>query len=304
MKFGAHVSVAGGIDKAPSRAYKIGCECFQIFTRSPHGGNPPPLYKNTVEAFLKECSAYNFTDCYIHTPYFINLASKNRRIRLSSILLIEGEMKRGSIIGAKYVITHLGSAKDVGKSLGIKNVVNGLKRILDASNNSTKLLIELSAGQGEIIGDRFEEIAEILEKVGNPDLGVCLDTAHVFASGYDIRTEEAVRKTLDEFSFVIGLEKLKLLHGNDSKVGLGERKDRHEHIGKGKIGIEGFRAIVNAPRLRDIDLIIETPIDKVGDDIRNLKRLKGLRCLPHDLPTTFSLCLNEGRSQSKKRYNN
>jgi deoxyribonuclease-4 len=280
MKFGAHVSIAGGIDKAPSRAHRIGCECFQIFTRSPHGGESLPLYKNTVKAFLKECSAYNFTDYYIHTPYFINLASKNRLIRLSSILLIKEEMERGSTIGAKYVVTHLGSAKDVGESQGMKNVVDGLKRILDVCINSTKLLIELSAGQGEIIGDRFEEIAEILDRVGNRDLGVCFDTAHVFASGYDIRTEEAVRKTLDEFSFVIGLERLKLLHGNDSKVGLGERKDRHEHIGKGKIGIEGFRAIVNAPRLRNIDLIIETPIDKVEDDIRNLKRLEGLRCLP------------------------
>lgn len=277
MKFGAHVSIAGGIDKAPSRAHEIGCECFQIFTRSPHGGDPPPLYKNVVEAFLKECSTHNLTDYYIHTPYFINLASKNRRIQLSSILLIEEEMERGSTIGAKYVVTHLGSAKEVGESQGIKVVVDGLKRILDTGINSTKLLIEVSAGQGEIIGDRFEEIAEILERVGDPDLGVCLDTAHVFASGYDIRTEEAVRKTLDEFSFIIGLEKLRLLHGNDSKVGFGERKDRHEHIGKGKIGIEGFRAIVNTPRLRSMNLIIETPIDKAGDDIRNLKRLRGLK---------------------------
>jgi deoxyribonuclease-4 len=277
MKFGAHVSMAGGINKAPSRAYEIGCECFQIFTRSPHGGDPPPLHKNTVESFLKECSACNFSDYYIHTPYFINLASKNHRIRHSSILLIKREMERGSTIGAKYVVTHLGSAKDVGESQGIKNVVDGLKRVLDAGSNSTKLLIEVSAGQGVIIGDRFEEIAEILKGVGNPDLGVCLDTAHVFASGYDIRTEEGVRKTLDEFSFVIGLERLKLLHGNDSKVGLGERKDRHEHIGKGKIGIEGFRAIVNAPSLSGMDLIIETPLDKVGDDIRNLKRLRGLK---------------------------
>ncbi len=277
MKFGAHVSIAGGIEKAPYRAYKIGCECFQIFTRSPHGRSPSPLCKNRIEAFLKECSTYNLTDYYIHTPYFINLASQNRRIRLSSILLIEEEIEMGSTIGAKYVITHIGSAKGVGKSQGIKNVTDGIKRILDTNSKSTNLLIEVSAGQGEIIGDRFEEIAEILDKVGNPDLGVCLDTAHIFASGYDIRTEEAVRKTLDEFSFVVGLERLKLIHGNDSKIALGGRKDRHEHIGKGKIGIEGFRAIVNAPGLEDIDLIIETPLDKVGDDIRNLKRLKALR---------------------------
>ncbi len=277
MKFGAHVSIAGGIDKAPSRACELGCECFQIFTRSPQGGKPPRLDKSVVESFLKDCSNYKFTDYYIHTPYFINLASEERRIRSYSIALIKQEIERGSLILAKYVVTHLGSAKGSGESEGLKRVIDGLKKIIDADRYSTKLLIEVSAGQGEIIGDRFEELAEILEKTSNPDLGVCLDTAHIFASGYDIRTKETVKKMLDEFSFIIGLDKLKLLHGNDSKVGLGERKDRHEHIGKGKIGVEGFSAIVNEPRLKYINLIIETPIDKVGDDIRNLKKLRGLK---------------------------
>jgi deoxyribonuclease-4 len=277
MRFGAHVSIAGGIEKAPSRAYELGCECFQIFTRSPQGGNPPRLDKSVVEAFLKECSNYRFTDYYIHTPYFINLASREGQISSYSISLIKQEIERGSLILAKYVVTHLGSAKGSGKSEGLKRVIDGLKQIIDADRDSTKLLIEVSAGQGEVIGDRFEELAEILEKTGDQDLGVCLDTAHIFASGYDIRTKETVEKMIDEFSLIIGLDKLKLLHGNDSKVGLGERKDRHEHIGKGKIGIEGFRAIVNEPRLKYINLIIETPIDKVGDDIRNLKKLRGLK---------------------------
>jgi deoxyribonuclease IV len=277
MKFGAHISIAGGIDKAPTRAFKIGCECFQIFTRSPRGGNPPPLNKSVIEAFLKECSTYNFTDYYIHTPYFINLASENSRIRLSSILLVKEEIQRGSLIGAKYIVTHLGSARGSGESEGLRKVIDALKKILDTINYSNKLLIEVSAGQGEAIGDKFEELAEILDKVGNPDLGICLDTAHIFATGYDLRTEEAVKKMLNEFSLTIGLDKLKLLHGNDSKVGLGERKDRHEHIGKGKIGNEGFRALINNPCLKGIDVIIETPIDKVADDIQNLKKLKDLK---------------------------
>jgi len=277
MKFGAHISIAGGIDKAPTRAFKIGCECFQIFTRSPRGGNPPLLDKSVIEAFLKECSAYNFTDYYIHTPYFINLASENSRIRLSSILLVKEEIKRGNLIGAKYIVTHLGSARGSGESEGLRKVIGALKKILDTINHSNKLLIEVSAGQGEAIGDKFEELAEILDKVSNPDLGICLDTAHIFATGYDLRTEEAVKKMLNEFSLTIGLDKLKLLHGNDSKVGLGERKDRHEHIGKGKIGIEGFRALINNPCLKGIDVIIETPIDKVADDIQNLKKLKDLK---------------------------
>src|SRR3984893_13233248 len=160
MQFGAHISIAGGIDKAPTRAFKIGCECFQIFTRSPRGGNPPPLNKSVIEAFLKEYSTYNFTDYYIHTPYFINLASENSRIRQSSILLVKEEIKRGNLIGAKYIVTHLGSARGSGESEGLRKVIDALKKVLDTINHSSKLLIEVSAGQGEAIGDKFEELAE------------------------------------------------------------------------------------------------------------------------------------------------
>lgn len=277
MKFGAHVSIAGGIDKAPSRAFSLGCECFQIFSRPPQGGKPSLLDAITVDSFLKECLKYNFSDYYIHTPYLINLASANERIRSSSVLMIKEELERGSVIGAKYIVTHLGSTKGSEKSEGFKKVTEALKQILEADNYSANLLIENSAGQGEIIGSAFPEITEIIHKVENLDLGVCLDTAHLFAAGYDIRTEEAVRKTLDEFSEVVGLDRSKLIHGNDSKAGLGERKDRHEHIGEGRIGIESFRAIVNDPRLQDLDMIIETPLEKVGDDIRNLKKLKNLK---------------------------
>jgi len=277
MKLGAHVSIAGGIDKAPSRAYEIGCECFQIFTRSPHGGTPSKLDKKTIEVFLKECSKWGFSDYYVHTPYFINLASENRQIRSSSISIIREEVERGGIIGAKYVVTHIGSAKAVERAKGVRRVIDGLRRILDNASYKTKLLLENSAGQGAIIGDTFEELAEILEKAGYPDLGVCLDTAHLFASGYDIRTKEAVKNTLKRFSSIVGLGKLKLLHGNDSKAGFGERKDRHEHIGRGKIGLEGFATILNNPHLKGIDLIIETPLERVEDDITNLKKLKSLK---------------------------
>ncbi len=277
MNFGAHVSISGGITNAPSRAYKLGCECFQIFSRSPQGGKSPKLDDKTVEGFLTECSKYNFYNYYIHTPYYINLASKNPQIRLDSQSIIKEEIKRGSVIGAKYVVTHLGSAKDLGEAQGLRMVIDGLKQALDTNTYQTKLLIENSAGQGYTIGGKFERLSEILDKVGNSELGVCLDTAHLFASGYDISNEGAVINIIDKFSSIVGLHRLKLLHGNDSKVGLGERKDRHEHIGKGKIGIEGFRAIVNEPRLKDIDIIIETPLEKVADDIENLKRLKGLR---------------------------
>jgi len=277
MRFGAHVSVAGGIEKAPERARLIDCECFQIFTRSPRGGSPPPLNKKTIDTFLSMCSKYGYTDYYIHTPYYINLASEDENIRSGSISIIGEELKRGHIISATYVMTHIGSYKDVGSHTAISRVVEGLKSVLDRANYKTRLLLENSAGQGRTIGNTFEELYEIIQKVGNPELGICLDTAHLLASGYDIRTKKSLRKVISEFSSNIGLDKLRLLHGNDSKVGLGGKKDRHEHIGEGYIGLTGFRNIVNEPDFQNIDLIVETPLERIEDDIRNLNKLRELK---------------------------
>jgi deoxyribonuclease IV len=277
MKFGAHVSIAGGIEKAPERAHEIACECFQMFTRSPRGGNPPPLDGKTVGSFLRVCSKYGFANYYIHTPYYINLASEDKNIRSSSIAIIKEELRRGDMIGATCVMTHIGSSKEMRSEKAISRVVDGLKIVLEKSNYRTKLLLENSAGQGTTIGNTFGELCEILQKVGNPELGVCLDTAHLLAAGYDIRTKNALTKVIREFSSMIGLDRLKLLHGNDSKVGLGEKKDRHEHVGEGYIGLTGFRNIVNNSDLQHIDLIVETPLERIEDDIRNLNKLRELK---------------------------
>lgn len=277
MKIGAHVSIAGGIDKAPERAHEAGCECFQIFTRSPRGGNPPPLNKKTVESFLTACSRYAFRDYYIHTPYYINLASEDKNIRSSSIDIIKEELSRGDVIGAAFVMTHIGSSKQMGSRKSIGRVVEGLKIVLEKSDFKTKLLLENSAGQGMTIGNTFGELYEILEKVGNPELGVCLDTAHLLAAGYNIRTKITLARVIKEFSSIIGLNRLKLLHGNDSKVRLGEKKDRHAHIGKGFIGLTGFRSIVNNPDLQGVGLIVETPLERIEDDIRTLNKLRDLK---------------------------
>jgi deoxyribonuclease-4 len=274
MRFGAHVSIAGGIDKAPSRAHELGCECFQIFMRSPRGGVAPPLNSNIIDTFLGECSKYGLSDYYVHTPYYINLASENSSIRSTSISLIKEDLNRASSIGVKYVMTHLGSARDAGKSRAMARVIEALMRILDQTAYPTKLLLENAAGQGEIIGDTFEELAEVLDRLGDRDLGICLDTAHLLASGYDIRTRVAVNKTVQDFDSIVGLGRLRLLHGNDSKAGLGERRDRHEHIGKGKIGATGFKSVINNPHLNHLDMIVETPIEKVDRDIMILKTFR------------------------------
>jgi deoxyribonuclease-4 len=275
MKFGAHVSIAGGIDKAPERANAVGCECFQIFTRSPRGGKPPVLGKSLVDSFLESCSSYGLADYYIHTPYYINLASEKKELRRSSVAIIREELKRGSLIGAKYVMTHLGSSKGVDRTQAVDMVIESIIQILDVSDGlSTELLLENTAGQGETIGDTFEELARILNEVGNARLGICIDTAHLIASGYDIRTEDSLQRSLDSLFSVISPGRVKLLHGNDSKVGLGEKKDRHEHIGKGKIGKEGFKAVIVNPALKELDMIVEIPPEEVAPDIELLKRMR------------------------------
>lgn len=274
MKFGAHVSIAGGIDKAPARAHELGCECFQIFTRSPRGGQPPKLDIDLIDSFLKNCSEYKLKNYYVHTPYYINFASDNPDIRKSSVRIVKEELERSDLLGVKHIMTHLGSSKGIERSEAIERVATGISKILEHTDTKTTLLLENSAGQGDTIGEKFEEIAEILYKVNYNNLGVCLDTAHTFAAGYDIRDNKSISETLEIFNSTIGLKYLRLIHGNDSKVGLGEKKDRHEHIGKGKIAKKGFKTIVNNNHLKSLDMIIETPPEGVKKDIEVLKNLR------------------------------
>ena len=202
------------------------------------------------------------------------LLKEKKDLRNSSIAIIKEELKRGSTLGVKYAMTHLGSSKDTGRKQAVKLIIESLKKVMNNDDFSTQLLLENTAGQGATVGDSFEELADILEGVREFDIGICIDTAHLFASGYDIRSEERFKETLNMISNTIGIENIKLFHGNDSKVGLGERKDRHEHIGKGKIGIDGFKNIIKSRILDNINMIIETPPDKVGDDIKILKKLR------------------------------
>lgn len=276
MYFGAHVSSSGGLQNAPLNAAAFGCEVFQFFSRSPQGGPAPKLTPEMVEAFKASCAEHDMKEWVIHAPYYINFANAEERIRNNSIRIIREELERGSVLGAKYVMFHPGSAKDVGEEKGRQYVIDGIKEIYEKYQGTTELLIEISAGAGAVIGDRFEEVAELLDGVGRPDLNVCFDTAHAFASGYDLRTEETVHQTFAEFDKVIGLSRLKMSHCNDSKVELGARKDRHEHLGKGFIGLDGFKAIVKHPKLAHINLYLETePGELREEDLATLKKLRG-----------------------------
>jgi deoxyribonuclease IV len=275
MKFGAHVSIAGGVQNAPLNAAKIDCEVFQMFSRSPQGGPAPKLTPDIIEAFLEGTEKGKFAEWVIHSPYYINFASGLEKTRQSSIRIIREELERGSLLNAAYVMFHPGSGKDVGEEEAIKFCIEGIKKVLDGYNGTTKLLIEISAGAGMVIGDTFEEVAALLEGIDHPELGVCFDTAHAFASGYDLRTAKTVKETFATFDRLIGLERLKMSHCNDSKVELGARKDRHEHFGKGFIGLDGFRAIVASKELQHLNLYAETDPEGVVEDIKILKEIRG-----------------------------
>lgn len=250
-----------------------------MFTRSPQGGAAPPLTETVVAAFRAACDAHQQSLWVVHTPYYINLASAEERIRSSSTRVIREELERASCIGAQYVMAHLGSARDVGEAAGRALVVAGLTKALDGYTGSATFCIEIAAGAGAVMGDTFEEIAELIAGVErnihrNGMIGVCFDTQHAFGAGYDIRTVDAVAATVAALDATIGRERLRMSHINDSKVELGAQKDRHEHIGKGHIGIDGIRAVVQHPAFRGLPLILETEDEGREADVQLLKSFR------------------------------
>lgn len=277
MLFGAHVSIAGDIRNAPQNAANLGCEVFQMFTRSPQGGYAAPITESIGKEFQDRCRAFNQKEWVVHAPYIINFASANNRIRFGSIKIVREELERASLLGAKYLMAHLGSYKDLGHDLGLAQVAQDLAEMLKGYKGETQFLIEISAGAGKIIGDTFPEIAEIIyhPKLKKYDIGVCYDTQHAYASGYDCRTPAAVDATFKKFDKIIGLDKLKMSHCNDSKIELGGKKDRHEHIGEGEIGLAGFKALLADKRLQNINFYLETEHDKVEKDLGILKKIRG-----------------------------
>lgn len=272
MNIGCHISIAGGIQNAPERAHDLNCEAMQIFTRPPQGGKAPELTKEIIENFKTLNTKYRILNTYIHTPYYINFASGNNRIRYGSVSVVRDELERASLIGTKYVMTHIGTAKDLGQKEAIVKTIEMLKKTLDEYSGSAKLLLENSASAGEIIGDNLAELAKIINGVGDKNIaGICLDTQHSFASGYDWHDFE---KTLARINQEIGLDKIKLLHCNDSLTGLDSKKDRHAHIGEGLIGLDAFKNIVAFAQKNNIDMILETEHDKVKEDIEILGKLR------------------------------
>jgi deoxyribonuclease IV len=274
MNIGCHISIAGGIQNAPERAHDLSCEVMQIFTRSPQGGKAPEITKKIANSFKIQNSKFKILNVYVHTPYYINFASANNRIRYGSVSVVRDELERASLIGAKYVMTHLGSAKELGQKEAIKKTIEMLKKTLEGYAGTTKLLLENSAGTGDIIGNDLKELGEIIKKVKSDKIaGICLDTQHSFASGYDWRDFD---KTIQKIDKEIGIQNIKLIHANDSQTDFNSKRDRHEHIGKGKIGPEAFKNIVAFAQKNNIDMLLETEHDFVKEDIKILKELRNL----------------------------
>ena len=282
MNIGCHISIAKGlpagrqgIEKAPEIAGEWGCEAIQIFTRSPSGGSFSPISEETAKMFKKNCKRFGIKKVYVHTPYFINLASKSNRIYYGSISSIRKELERASELGAKYVMTHLGSAKDLGEEESIKKTIAGLEKIFEGYDGLTQLLIENSAGAGQIIGSDFKQIGKIFSSTPDFDeylAGVCLDTQHSFASGYDWKND--FNNCIEALDKNIGLKNIKLIHSNDSLTDLNSRKDRHTHIGQGKIGLDGFEKLVAFAKENNVDMICETAYPGVIEDIKILKEMR------------------------------
>ena len=282
MLFGAHVSAAGGHWKAPGYGAALGCEVIQFFSRPPQGWNAKPITDEDAEKFKLAMKEQGIKRAYVHAPYLINLASATPRTRHGSISMLKEELGRCSQLGVAAMMFHPGSAKDLGQEAGVEKVIEGLNKIMDGYDGSCQLLIEISAGAGAVMGDTFEELAQFIDGAERgKDIGICFDTQHAYASGYDLRTKAGVDDTFKVFDKVIGLKKLIASHCNDSKVEFASHKDRHEHLGQGTMGQDAFKFIVQHPKLQHIDLILETPYEKEGEAndprVVDLELLKSFR---------------------------
>jgi deoxyribonuclease IV len=274
---GLHVSAAGSPELAFDRAREIGANCFQIFTRNPNQWKFNPIPDETVAAFRAKRKEVGFARIVDHMPYLPNLASPEKStIKISRYTLNE-EVKRCDSLGIDYLVVHLGSHLGKGTAVGIANIAAACNGAIAGSDGETTILLENMAGQKNCVGARFEEIRGILDKVDEGRrVGVCLDSCHVFASGFDLRNEEAVAGTMGLFGEIIGLDRLKVIHLNDSKGALGSRLDRHENIGEGKIGRKGIRALLHYPGVDERPIIMETPYEEVSTMEKSIKLVRSL----------------------------
>lgn len=276
-RLGVHTSIAGGLHKSLERANALGCNTLQIFSHNPRGWAVKTIIEEDISIFKSLRLRFNISPVYIHTSYLINIASRDGDLIRRSIDMLVKEMDRADAIGADYVILHIGSASEDDKSISRGRVIEALNNVTKRGQWRAGLLIENTAGERGDISSTIIDLSEIMTGVkGSLISGVCIDTCHAFAAGYNIHSDKGIQKISDEIRRYIGFDKLKLIHLNDSKGGIGSGIDRHEHIGFGKIGTAGLKRFINHPSFNGIPLILETPKKTESDDIENLRKVRGM----------------------------
>jgi len=278
-KLGAHMSIAGGVDRALERGASIGCDTIQIFLKSNMQWHGRKSTAAEILRFKERQRETKILPVFAHSSYLVNLAATSATFLQMSIAAMIDEIQRADVIGVPFIVMHPGAHMRAGELQGLRQIVGSLNAIFRATKQSrVRIALETTAGQGTNLGYRFEHLAEILSRAANPNrLAVCIDTCHLHAAGYDIRTPRAYRKTMKEFDLIVGSKQVVAFHLNDSKTPLGSRVDRHAHIGKGKIGLSAFRCVLQDPRWRTLPMVLETPkSDDLHEDVSNLHVLKRL----------------------------
>lgn len=276
VKVGVHVSIAGSLDLAVDRAVDAGCDVFQMFSRNPRGWSYSPLFPETAEKFRQKIRSSEILPVD-HMPYLPNLASPNEENYKKSVTTLAAELGRCEELGIQYLVTHLGHHLGDGIAGGRMRVIKAINTAMAESDNRVMLILENTAGEKNSVGSSFEHIQGIIEGLDHPArTGVCFDTCHAFAAGYEMRTDDGIAETIRQFDESIGIKNLKLVHLNDAKGDRGSSLDRHEHIGMGFIGENGFRKILHHPLFAKTPLICETPIDDRRDDRGNIAKVREL----------------------------
>ena len=272
---GFHAPIAGGLQQALLKAHAHGCDAVQMFSRNPRGWQARPLSDEEIETFKRVRRETEIAPVVIHANYLINLAAAAETIRAKSVASFREELERGVALGADYLVVHPGSAKDACEADGIRTCAESLRAAsADLDLGNCRILLENTAGQGACIGHRFEHLRDLIAACPALNLGVCLDTAHAFTAGYDIREEDGLAATIESLERNVGTQNVRAVHFNDSKAAYNSRVDRHWHIGLGHIGGDALRRVARHPQLAHAAFLLETPQDEQADDARNLAVLR------------------------------
>ncbi len=277
LRIGFHVSISGGFNLAVQRAYELGCATMQIFSRNPRGWTVKPLDKDDIAEFKRLREQWDIAPVFVHTNYLINLASSKPDLYEKSIEHFVVDLERAEKLGAEYLVTHLGSASGREPEWMIERVSSALNMAMKLHPPKAMILLENTAGEKGDVGYTLEQIQEVISRLDDASrIGICYDTCHGFAAGYDIRAKAGVEALAKKIKATVGLERLKGMHLNDCLRDFNSRVDRHWHIGEGKIGLDGFKALLNHPAFKDIPKIMETPKETEEDDPRNMKTVRSL----------------------------